>query len=117
MVKELDELISTAKQTKSLGFNLLDSFFNKKEYMGEMVEENGTIRITQEVGIGVKPKVDYVGGEIVIKFGNNEKRYSVGCLDKSTLKASLANGVLTIEGRRCGYAGEDKEDTEQGEEE
>ena len=46
----------------------------------------------------------------MIKFGREVRRYRVGCLDRSTIRAYVTNGVLTVEGRRCNHAGGDKED-------
>ena len=101
LLKEIDDFIRTAKEAKNLGINALSFWSNKKEYYGEVVEYDDTVVVTQEVGIGFKPKVDYIGDEIIIRFGNNEKRYKVGCLDRNTLEATLSNGVLTVKGKKC----------------
>lgn len=116
LVKELDELIATAREMKSIGFSKLDEIFKGKEYEGEMVIEDGTVRIVQEVGIGVKPDVRYSGGKVVIKFGGNVREYEVGCLDKESIEATLVNGVLTVVARRCDYAGEDSGDIQEEQE-
>ena len=117
LVKEIDELVKVAQNTKLVGDNILNKWFDRKEYYGEMVEDDDKVIITQEVGIGVKPSVDYVNDEIVIKFGREIRRYKVGCLDRGSIKAYVTNGVLTVEGRRCDYDREAEEDSGSGEEE
>lgn len=117
LVKEIDELVKVAKDTKLVGDNILNRWFDKKEYYGEMIEEDDKIVITQEVGLGFKPTVDYVNDEIVIRFGKEIRKYKVGCLDRGSIKAYVTNGVLTIEARRCGYDRETKEDSGSREEE
>jgi len=114
-VKEIDELIDTARKTKIAGFTKLDEMLGKKDYYGEMVDHGDSVEIIQEVGIGIKPEVKYSGSKIVIRFGKEVREFDVGCIDRDSIEAYVTNGVLTIKARRCGDAGEDNESVSEGE--
>ena len=115
LVKEIDELIDTARKTKMARFAKLDEMFSKKEYYGEMVDYGDSVEIIQEVGIGIRPEVKYRGGKIVIRFGKEHREFEVGYIDKDSMEAYVTNGVLTIKARRCKDAGEDNEHISEGE--
>jgi len=96
--------------------DLFKAGLEQKEYYGEVVEDNGVIKVTQEIRPGADVDITYDSGEIIITFDGKTYRHRVGCIDKDSIDARKKFGVVVIEARRCGDVRETEEPAEESEE-